>query len=88
MSISALRDAFNGITLPVGMRCTGCRMRYVDADGVSNVHRNFQILEFDVVRSGDNLQKTLFSKPIPGGAVLVAEAMAFAQAIVAGSFEP
>jgi hypothetical protein len=73
MSASDLRDAFNMISLPGGVRCTAARLTYCDADGSPTGMRNHQRIAFDTVKAADNSIATYQSDPLPpGSSVLTA----------------
>jgi hypothetical protein len=67
MSTADLRDAFNAVSLPKGIRCTGARLMYCDAAGKSDGIRNHQQLAFDCVNGNDNTVHEFTSDPLPPG---------------------
>lgn len=60
---SALRDAFNLITVPHGLRCTGALMNWVTHKG-KVTHRQ---LTFNCVCATDNTKHQFISDPLPPG---------------------
>lgn len=65
MSIHDTRQIFQQKIQDAGYRCTACRMRYCDADGVGTVHRDHHVIEFDVVHGDKNTRQTITTKPVP-----------------------
>lgn len=86
MSIIDLRNAFNEVSVPAGVRCTSNLLLYGDAEGLhGGGKRDHQILVFNCVRSTDNTTHQYISDPLPPGASLIAAAQALAnKAIGAG----
>lgn len=78
MSTSALRDAFNAISLPA-VRCTAARLTYSDKTGSDTGPRNHQRVAFDTVRPSDNTTATYQSDPLPPGSSVLAAAQALAR---------
>jgi hypothetical protein len=68
MSISDIRDAFNIISVPKGIRCTSALLNYCDKDGKSDGPRNHQQLVFDCVNVNDNTGHRYTSAVLPPGA--------------------
>jgi hypothetical protein len=79
MSIAAIRDAFNVISLAKGLRCTSALLNYCDAKGTSTGKRDHQQLVFNCVRSADNTTPQYTSDVLPGGTNAIAAAQAVAQ---------
>jgi hypothetical protein len=72
MSTSELRDSFNQVSEPFGIRCVAVRMSYCDHEGGAK-KRDHQKLEFDIVSATDNSARTLMSVPLHGQTNLPAE---------------
>lgn len=79
MGASDLRDSFNAISLPSGVRCIAVRLTYCDANGTAQGPRTYQIVSFDLVKAADNSKQTVTSDPIPPGANLLQAVQALAQ---------
>jgi hypothetical protein len=79
MSTIDLRDAFNGVSLPKGIRCTGAMLLYCDASGDQSADkRDHQRLVFQCVDANDNATKQFATDPLPPGTNVNAAAAAFA----------
>lgn len=76
MSITAIRDAFNYVSEPEGIRCVRARLHYCDAAGGSTGLRNHSRLEFDLAQ-GDRQWTIKSGVLVPGAsAYQVARALA------------
>jgi hypothetical protein len=62
-----LRDAFNSVSIPKGIRCNGARLMYCDPTGKSDGLRNHQQLAFDCVNVIDNTLHEFTTDPLPPG---------------------
>lgn len=77
MTISDVRDAFNSVTLPKGLRCEKVLLMYCDEDGRHGEgKRDHQLLVFNC---GDGKQFTTVVKP--GASVNVAAVLCGQKAI-------
>jgi hypothetical protein len=81
MSTVDLRDAFNGISLPKGIRCTGAMLLYCDAQGTSTGKRDHQQLVFNCVNGKDNTSNQFASDPLPPGTNVNAAAAELAKKV-------
>lgn len=68
VSISDIRDAFNTISLPKGIRCTDALLTYCDKAGKPDGPRDHQQLVFTCVNSNDNTAHRYTSALLPPGA--------------------
>lgn len=83
MSSSDLRDAFNAVSLPQGVRCIAVRLTYCDAQGNPDGPRNHQRIAFDLVKGADNSKQTVATDPIPPGASIDQATRNLAQKVIA-----
>ena len=82
MSASDLRDAFNAVSLPAGVRCTGAFLLYCDPAGTPHGKRSHQKLVFNCVRSADNTAHQFTTDALHPGTNVNAEAATFARKII------
>jgi hypothetical protein len=81
MSTVDLRDAFNIVSLPKGIRCTGALLMYCDAQGTPTGKRDHQQLVFNCVNGNDNTTKQFTSDPLPPGTNVNAATAALASKV-------
>lgn len=82
MTIADVRDAFNAITLPHGIRCTGALLNYCDKQGNPDGPRDHQQLVFNCVKSSDNTAAQYTSAILPPGTNMTMAAAAVANGII------
>jgi hypothetical protein len=85
MSTAALRDTFNLVSEPKGIRCTGALLIYCDAKGESDGLRTHQRLVFNCVHAAGNATRQYTSDPLPPGSNATAAAQAMAQKAIGDS---
>jgi hypothetical protein len=79
MSASDLRDAFNAISQPGGIRCVRATLIYCDATGSEVGPRNHQRVTFETVKGADNSLATYQSDPLPPGSSILTATQALAR---------
>jgi len=83
MSTAALRDAFNAVSEPAGIRCSMVRLNWCDAKGGVAGLRDHVTLTFELADGAHAW--TVGTDPIPPAADLTSAARQMAQQTIAGT---